>query len=55
MTRSSREKLENEVKPVVKGFLAELGLELSAEKGRIVHVSEGFDFLGQHIHKSARR
>jgi RNA-directed DNA polymerase len=27
------------------------GLELSPEKTRIVHISEGFDFLGQHIRK----
>ena len=51
VTGRSREQLEDEVKPVVEQFLAERGLELSPEKTRIVHVSEGFDFLGQHVRK----
>src|SRR5205823_8472646 len=34
---------------VVVGFLAERGLELSPEKTRIVHLSEGFNFLGQNV------
>ena len=51
VTGRSREQLENEVKPVVERFLVERGLELSVEKTRIVHVGEGFDFLGQHVRK----
>lgn len=51
VTGRSREQLENEVKPVIERFLAERGLELSVEKTRIVHVSEGFDFLGQNVRK----
>jgi RNA-directed DNA polymerase len=51
VTGRSREQLEDEVTPVVERFLAERGLELSVEKTRIVHVSEGFDFLGQHVRK----
>src|SRR4030095_8637242 len=47
----SKELLENEVKPLIEGFLEVRGLELSPEKTRIVHISEGFDFLGQHIRK----
>jgi RNA-directed DNA polymerase len=37
------------VKEVVVEFLAERGLELSPEKTRIVHLSEGFNFLGQNV------
>jgi RNA-directed DNA polymerase len=51
ITGSSKELLENEVKPCVEGFLAERGLELSKEKTRITHISEGFDFLGQNVRK----
>ena len=36
-------------KEIVVEFLAERGLELSPEKTRIVHLSEGFDFLGQNV------
>lgn len=41
----SKEILE-EVKSWVEVFLAERGLQLSAEKTRVTHVKEGFDFLG---------
>ena len=37
------------VKEVVVEFLTERGLELSPEKTRIVHLSEGFNFLGQNV------
>jgi len=49
ITGSSKELLENEVKPLVARFLAARGLELSAEKTRIRHIAEGFDFLGQNV------
>ena len=45
------ELLEREVKPCVEAFLAARGLELSQEKTRITHISEGFDFLGQNVRK----
>jgi len=48
---SSKELLEQEVKPYVEAFLAERGLELSTEKTLITHISEGFDFLGQNVRK----
>lgn len=51
ITGTSREVLENEVRPLVERFLAERGLELSPEKTRITHIDEGFDFLGQHLRK----
>ena len=51
ITGSSKELLEEEVKPWVEGFLKERGLELSMEKTRIVHIDEGFDFLGWNFRK----
>jgi RNA-directed DNA polymerase len=51
ITGSSKESLEKEVKPCVEAFLAERGLELSTEKTLVTHISEGFDFLGQHVRK----
>lgn len=37
------------VKQVVVAFLQERGLTLSEEKTRVVHISDGFDFLGQNV------
>ena len=51
ITGKNREILEQEIKPLVREFLAERGLRLSEEKTRITHISEGFDFLGQNIRK----
>ena len=51
ITSESKERLENEVLPFIKAFLAERGLSLSEEKTRITHIREGFDFLGQNIRK----
>jgi RNA-directed DNA polymerase len=34
------------VKKVIAGFLATLGLMLSEEKTCITHIDDGFDFLG---------
>ncbi len=49
ITASEKEILENKVKPLVEEFLQTRGLELSQEKTKITHISEGFDFLGQNI------
>lgn len=49
ITACSKEVLEQEVKPLVERFLAERGLCLSPHKTRIVHIDEGFDFLGQNV------
>jgi len=51
ITGSSKELLENEVKPIVIGFLKERGLTLSEEKTKVTHIEEGFDFLGQNVRK----
>jgi RNA-directed DNA polymerase len=39
----------------VAGVLAPLGLRLSAGKTRVVHMSDGFDFLGFHIRWKRKR
>nr|WP_319392076.1 group II intron reverse transcriptase/maturase [uncultured Desulfobacter sp.] len=43
--------LSSRVKPIIVQFLKERGLELSAEKTRISHINEGFNFLGFNIRK----
>lgn len=49
VTGSSKELLENEVRPLVQNFLRERGLVLSESKTVITHVTAGFDFLGWHV------
>ncbi len=39
------------MRPLVEAFLRERGLTLSPGKTKVTHVSEGFDFLGQHVRK----
>jgi len=51
ITGDSKELLEKEVRPLVERFLKERGLTLSADKTRITHIDEGFDFLGQNLRK----
>ena len=51
VTAASKELLEQEVKPLIEAFMQERGLELSAEKTRVTHIEDGFDFLGQNIRK----
>jgi RNA-directed DNA polymerase len=46
---SSKELLETEVRPLVEQFLHDRGLVLSPEKTKITHITDGFDFLGQHV------
>jgi RNA-directed DNA polymerase len=45
-TAPSREVLESYVRPKLEQFLADRGLALSEAKTRIVHIEEGFNFLG---------
>src|SRR5260370_32561416 len=49
ITGSSKELLEQEVKPLVEQFMRERGLELSPEKTVITHIEQGLDFLGQTV------
>jgi len=47
ITGKSKTILEDAVRPVVEGFLAERGLCLSPEKTLVTHITHGFTFLGQ--------
>lgn len=49
ITGSTKELLEMEVRPLVEQFMHDRGLQLSPEKTRITHITQGFDFLGQHL------
>lgn len=51
ITGSSKEILEEKVKPTLKHFLAMRGLSLSDEKTHTTHIDEGFDFLGFNVRK----
>ena len=51
VTGVSKELLEQSVRPVIENFMRVRGLELSQEKTRVVHITEGFDFLGQNVRK----
>lgn len=51
ITGNSKEMLESEIRPWVEQFLAVRGLQLSLEKTRVVHIDEGFDFLGWNFRK----
>ena len=49
ITGSSKELLEDVVKPLVEKFLAARGLVLSKTKTKVTHVTEGFGFLGWNV------
>ena len=49
--RCHAEALREEVSAV----LAPLGLRLAPEKTRVIHINEGFDFLGHHIRRQRKR
>jgi RNA-directed DNA polymerase len=51
ITGVSKDLLESCIKPAVTGFLATRGLELSPEKTKISHITEGYDFLGQNVRR----
>ena len=51
ITGATQNILLNEIKPDVERFLAKRGLTLSAEKTKLTHINEGFDFLGFTIRK----
>ena len=51
ITGASKELLQYGVKPLIRRFLLERGLELSAEKTHITHIDKGFDFLGFNFRK----
>lgn len=45
------EEIAQQCKEIISDFLNERGLELSEEKTRIVHINDGFDFLGWNFRK----
>ena len=49
--RCHAEALREEVSAVI----ASLGLRLAPEKTRVIHIDEGFDFLGHHIRRQRKR
>lgn len=51
ITGKTSEILDTVVRPWVEDFLRERGLTLSAEKTRITHIEDGFDFLGWNFRK----
>ncbi|MBB2775865.1 UNVERIFIED_ORG: RNA-directed DNA polymerase [Comamonas terrigena] len=51
VTGNSQELLHNEIRPWIEAFLAQRGLQLSPEKTKVVHIDEGFDFLGWNFRK----
>ncbi len=51
VTAATRSLLRDEIKTRVEQFLSERGLELAHDKTRIVHIDEGFDFLGFNLRK----
>jgi RNA-directed DNA polymerase len=51
VTGASKEFLQAQVLPAIRRFMAERGLELSPQKTRITHITQGFDFLGQNVRK----
>ncbi len=51
ITANNKEVLEQLIKPAIKVFLKQRGLELSEHKTVITSIHKGFDFLGQNIRK----
>jgi RNA-directed DNA polymerase len=51
VTGGSKELLESVVQPWIEQFLRERGLSLSTAKTRLVHITDGFDFLGWNFRK----
>jgi len=49
VTATDKDILESKVKPLIEEFLTKRGLQLSPEKTKITHITEGFNFLGQNI------
>ncbi len=45
VTAKNRDALE-EIRPRIKQWLSERGLEISTEKTKLIHIDQGFDFLG---------
>lgn len=55
ITGDSQELLADEIQPWVEAFLATRGLKLAPAKTKIVHIDDGFDFLGWNFRKYGRK
>jgi RNA-directed DNA polymerase len=55
VTASNEAVLREEIIPKINAFLEPRGVALSAQKTKVTHISQGFDFLGQTIRKFERR
>ena len=55
VTAKSKEVLEGDIIPRINAFLKPRGAQLSEQKTKVTHISEGFDFLGQSIRKYRRQ
>ncbi|MEJ2169216.1 MAG: group II intron reverse transcriptase/maturase [Desulfobacterales bacterium] len=55
VTAKSRRVLVEEIIPKINAFLSPRGVQLSEQKTKVTHISEGFDFLGQTIRKFPRK
>jgi len=53
ITGATEALLRDDIRPLVEQFMSERGLTLSPEKTSLTHITDGFDFLGQHIRKYA--
>ena len=51
VTANSKETLEARIKPILIEALAQVGLELSHTKTKIIQIHDGFDFLGFNVRK----
>jgi RNA-directed DNA polymerase len=51
VTASTKRTLLKKIIPIIEKFLMERNLKLSKEKTKIIHINDGFDFLGQNIRK----
>jgi len=55
VTASNEAVLKDEIIPKINAFLEPRGVALSAQKTKVTHISQGFDFLGQSVRKFERR
>jgi len=55
ITSPTKELIENEIAPLVNEFLAQRGLQISAEKTRITEMETGFNFLSQNFRKYKKK
>jgi RNA-directed DNA polymerase len=55
VTASSEAILKDEIIPKINAFLEPRGVALSAQKTKVTHITQGFDFLGQTVRKFERR